>query len=152
MYTGEARGETEERRASLALTSVPREGRASARPGPWGAAAQHLPALGYRRVRGGAWKERSGEGTVFARLAALQPGSVPTPTSPLPLPAQRSLLPLGLPRLSRDWGGVGGRTEAGSASLSPVRARTLTRAQSGCRLRSGLAQVPRPHPRTRTPF
>lgn len=87
---GEARGETEARRAFLALTSVLREGRALARPGPRGAAAQHLLAQDYTGA-GKVWKESSGEGTVFARLAALQPGSVPTPTSSPP--SLRSLLP-----------------------------------------------------------
>ena len=61
---GEVRGETEARRPSLVLTRVRREGRASARPGPEGAAAPHLPAQDYTRV-GEAWKE-SGEGTVSA--------------------------------------------------------------------------------------
>ena len=148
---GEARGETEARRAFLALTSVLREERALARPGPRGAAAQHLPAQNYTGA-GEAWKERSGEGTVFARLAALQPGSVPTPTSSPPSLRSAASSPRGLPRLSRDWGGIGRHAAAWGTSLGPVRARTLTRAQSGCRLRSGLAQFPRPHPRTRTPF
>lgn len=120
VYRGEATGETEAHRASLAPTGVRREVPAPARPGPWGAAAQHLPAQDFTRV--GEARGKRGVGRRRSLRDSQLSDRGPSQLRPPPLPSRRRTASSSrrLPRLPGDRGVIRRRAAARGMSPSPT--------------------------------
>lgn len=119
MYREEATGETEAHRASLVPTGVRREGPAPARPGPSGAAAQHLPAQDFTGVGKARGKKGVGRGRSLRDsqlsdrgLSQLRPPPLPSRRGSLLLP-QTPAAPSRLRSDPKARGGRGHKPESG---------------------------------------